>query len=129
MSRPEPAWKKRERRVARMLGAERVIASGAAPYGKKGDVDLVGYVIDVKGGRSQIPKSVEHWLEAVRELAKKKDELPLLVLQPYRAKERLVVLTFSDFVRLRDVERRLAAEELREYDRKAALTYASTPVR
>jgi len=125
----EKGWKKAERRVAELLGTNRVPISGAAPFGKKGDVDLAGYIIDVKTGHRQIPKCVGTWLEAIREIGKVRDELPVLVLQPYRAKERLVVLTFSDFVRLRDVERRLAAEELRAYDRDAALKYASTPVR
>ena len=111
----EKSWKQAERRVAELLGTNRVPISGAAPFGKKGDVDLAGYIIDVKTGRRQIPKCVEKWLEAIRKIGKARDELPLLVFQPYRRHERLVVMTLDDFARVRDVERRVATEDLRRH--------------
>lgn len=104
---PNTSWKSAERRVARILGSERVAFSGSAPFGKKGDVDLVGYLVDVKSGRYQIPKSVERWLEAIRALAAERSEIPVLVLQPYRRKEQLVVMLLGDFARMREAERKV----------------------
>jgi len=90
-----------------MLGAERVALSGSAPFGAKGDVDLAGYLVDVKSGRYQIPKSVERWLEAIRVLAAERSEIPILVLQPFRRKEQVVVMLLGDFARIREAEHKV----------------------
>jgi hypothetical protein len=93
-------WKAVERRVAKKTGGIRIALSGRNNMGKKGDVDLVGYLTEAKSGR-QVPKTVIAWLQTVRELATE-DEIPILVMQPKHLKEMVVALTLTDFVRVRD---------------------------
>lgn len=97
---PNKPWKETERRVARKLGGVRIALSGRSNMGKKGDVDLVGYLTEVKSGR-QVPKTVVAWLETIRDLATD-GEIPILVMQPKHLKERIVALTLTDFVRVMD---------------------------
>src|SRR3990167_7514697 len=106
MNRHSSNWKGVERAVAKKLGGVRIPLSGRNNMGKIGDVELVGYHVEVKSGR-QIPKAVVGWLETLRQLATDElaasassDIFPVLVLQPFQMKEQIVVLTLSDFSKL-----------------------------
>ena len=60
----DAAWKALERKVAKMLGGQRIAASGNGAI--KGDVQHPIYHIECKWGK-QIPKTVLKWHEALKE--------------------------------------------------------------
>lgn len=94
-------WKDVERKVANLLGGARIPLSGRNNMGQVGDVDLVGFDIEVKSGR-QVPMAVVGWLHVIRELARVEGEgkLPVLVMQPKGSPGRIVVLDLDDFARI-----------------------------
>jgi len=61
---PNKTWKDLERKVAKMLGGQRIAASGTGAI--KGDVQHDTYFIECKWGK-QIPKTVLKWHEALKE--------------------------------------------------------------
>jgi len=61
---PNKTWKDLERKVAKMLGGQRIAASGNG--GIKGDVQHDTYFIECKWGK-QIPKTVLKWHEWMKE--------------------------------------------------------------
>ena len=60
---PNKTWKDLERKVAKMLGGQRIAASGNGAI--KGDVQHDTYFIECKWGK-QIPKTVLKWHEELK---------------------------------------------------------------
>src|SRR3990167_442769 len=91
-------WKARERKVASKLGGTRIPLSGSLNMGKTGDVELIGYGIEVKSGR-QVPVAVTNWLLKIRSETRH-GEIPVLIMHPFQMKESIAVLAISDFSKL-----------------------------
>ena len=87
---PNKTWKDLERKVAKMLGGQRIAASGNGAI--KGDVQHDTYFIECKWGK-QIPKTVLKWHEELKKcrasmLPIYRDNVPKTILKWYdKAKE------------------------------------------
>ena len=107
----DAAWKALERKVAKMLGGQRIAASGTGAI--KGDVQHPIYHIECKWGK-QIPKTVLKWHEQLKSIPfyhlefyeyevpktilnwynkakqQSEDKLPLLIMKPKGIHEEFV---------------------------------------
>jgi hypothetical protein len=100
-------WKRVERVVAKKLGGRRIPLSGRNNLGAVGDVQLVGYKVEVKSGL-QVPRTVSGWLATLIELTQVDDakNISILVMQPKWSKGQVAVLTLTDLARLVNVQER-----------------------
>lgn len=108
MTRPTSTWKAIERKVAEVLGGQRIPASGNGAI--KGDVRHDRYLVEVKYGK-QVPLRIGKWYkeavkDALTEAVNRGDPaalVPLLVVQRPR-EDPLVIMRLSDFVALADAK-------------------------
>lgn len=102
MTRPTTTWKNFERRVATLLGGQRIPASGNGDI--KGDVLHPHFLIECKYGK-QVPSTLTGWMdEAVRDRDTEKaftgiEKPPLLVVQRPRG-DAYAIMRLDDFAAL-----------------------------
>ena len=94
------AWKAAEYRAARKLGGKRIPLSGGRGITQKGDVDLPGWLVDVKYRKHMAVFTAFRTLE---KKAKARDLNPLLILTQANTPGQLAVMRIEYFKELKEV--------------------------
>lgn len=95
---PNTQWKAYERRIARLLGTERIPVTGAR---NGADAETPLLALQFKK-RATVPAYLAHWLDGIRAAATPRGKVGVVVMQlPRRADlDSLVVLSLRDWIAL-----------------------------
>jgi hypothetical protein len=91
-------WKQRERRIARLLGTERIPVTGVRAGA---DCETAMFAYQVKSRHGQ-PRYLREWLAGIKLTGSRAGQIGVVVWQEPRRPDRdaLVVLTLADWVDL-----------------------------
>ena len=95
---PNKTWKSVERRVASMLGGERVKLSGINSGYSSGDVLDPNYLIEVKTKKQS---SLHRLFSKVEKEAKAEQKTPLLVMHQKNTSKYLAVMDLEELIKWR----------------------------
>lgn len=95
------AWKAAEYRAANALGGKRIVLSGGGSHYSHGDVQLPGWLVEVK--YRKLWRTFTLFLE-VEKKAKKQHKNAVLILTEKNTHGQLAVMRIEDFAKLKEVK-------------------------